>query len=78
MKKVKYAGLGKENGFGSAELVKGTAMLCTCSNKYGLTLVIVFNWRIIMIGPGGLLLVVPRLFAVPVYGGVEKNRLCEK
>ncbi len=28
-----------------------------------------------MIGPGGLLLVVPHLFAVPVYGGVEKNRL---
>ncbi len=32
----------------------------------------VFNWPIIMIRPGGLLLVVPHLFAVPVYGGVEK------
>jgi hypothetical protein len=28
-----YAGLGLEKGFGSAQLVKGTAVLCTCSNN---------------------------------------------
>jgi hypothetical protein len=29
----------------------------------------VFDWPIIMIGPGGLLLVVPHLFAVQLSGG---------
>jgi hypothetical protein len=43
-------------------LVKGTATLCTCRtgcNKYDLTGAHVSDWLIIMIGPGGLLLVPP-------------------
>jgi hypothetical protein len=51
-------------------LVKGAAMLCTCRkecNKYDLTLITVSDWPIIMIGPGGLLLVIPRLFAVSLF-----------
>jgi hypothetical protein len=43
------------------QLVKGSAALCTCRkecNKYDLIwlLLSVSDWRIIMIGPGGLLL----------------------
>jgi hypothetical protein len=70
------AGLAQENGFGSAYLrrwpwlVKGSAVLCTCKkecNKYDLTAAECSDWSIIMIRPGGLLLlVVPHLFAVPV------------
>ncbi len=50
-------------------LVNGAAALCTCRkecSKYDLTAASVSDWPIIMIGPGGLLLVVPHLFAVPV------------
>jgi hypothetical protein len=63
--KSKYAGLGQENGFGSAYvhslwwLVKGPEILHTCRkeyNKYDLTVLSVSDWLIIMIGPGGLLL----------------------
>jgi len=71
-----YAGLTQENGFGSEQLhrllwlVKGAAALCNCRkecSKYDLTAAGVSEWPIIMIGPGGLLLVVPHhLFAVPV------------
>jgi len=35
-------------------------------NKFDLTALSVSDWPIIIIGPGGLLLVVPHLFAVPV------------
>ncbi len=35
-------------------------------NKYDLTTAPFFDWPIIMIGPGGLLSVVPHLFVVPI------------
>jgi hypothetical protein len=44
-------------------------LLCPCTkecNKYDLLLLSISDWLIIMIGPGGLLLVVPHLFAVPI------------
>jgi len=47
-------------------LVKSAATQCTCRkecNKYDLA---VTDWPIIIIGPGGLLLVVPHLFGIPV------------
>jgi len=77
--------LAEENGFGSALLhsllwlVKGTAMLCTWRkefNKYDLTVLSVSDWPRVMIGAGGLLLVLPQLFAVPVsilWVGLQKN-----
>jgi hypothetical protein len=59
--------------FGSANvlflrgLVNGLATACTCIVINMIrVLVNVSNWPVIMIGPGGLLLVVPHLFAVPV------------
>jgi hypothetical protein len=70
-----YADLSQENDFGSTSLrrgvwlVQGSAALHTCKkecNKYDLLLLSVSGWPIIMIGPGGLLLVVPHLFPVPV------------
>ncbi len=70
-----YAGLAQKNGFGSAELcmlpwlVKGAAVLCTYRkecNKYDLPATQCFWLAIVMIGTGGLLLVVPHLFVVPV------------
>jgi hypothetical protein len=50
-------------------LVESAAALCTYRkecNKYDLTTTRVSDWHIIMIGPGGLLLVVPHLLEVPV------------
>jgi len=50
-------------------LVEGAAALCNYSkecNKYDLTATRVSDWSIIMIGPGGLLLVVPHVLEVPV------------
>ncbi len=50
-------------------LVKGAATVCTCRkqfNKHDLTAAQFSDWPITMIGPAGLLLVVPQLFAIPV------------
>ncbi len=50
-------------------LVEGAAALCTYRkecNKYDLTATRVSDCPIIMIGPGGLLLVVPHVLEVPV------------
>ncbi len=54
-------------------LVKWAAVLYTCRNECKLS---VSDWSIIMIGPGGLLLVVPQLFVVPVsvlWVGLQKS-----
>jgi len=61
--------LAQHNCTGCPWLVKASAALSTCSqerNKYDLTAPQCFRLAIMMIGPGGLLLVVPHLFAVPV------------
>jgi hypothetical protein len=53
-------------------LIKTAATLCTAReecNKYDLMLIRIFDWLIIMIGPGGLLLVVP---GFSLTGGVAK------
>jgi hypothetical protein len=61
-------------------LVTGAATLCTCKkecNKSDLTAAQFFWFAIIMIGPGGLLLVNPHLFGVPVsvlLVGLDKNK----
>jgi len=61
-------------------MVTGAAALCTCKkecNKYDLTATLcVSDWPIIMIRPGGLLLVVSHLFLVPVsvlWVGLQKS-----
>jgi hypothetical protein len=81
----KHAGLAQENGFCwlriiAQWLVKGATMLCTCKkecNKYNLTLITVSDCPIIMIRPGGLLLVVPHLLAGSVFVlwvGLQKSK----
>jgi hypothetical protein len=69
----------QHNGLHCPWLVEGTAALCTWKksviNMIQLQLS-VSDWRIIMIGPGGLLLVVPHLFAVLVsvlWVGLQKS-----
>jgi hypothetical protein len=70
-KKSKCASLAQEIGFSASNsctlpwLVKDATQLCT-SNKevqfitlFKLDLISISDWSIIMIGPGGLLLVVP-------------------
>jgi len=71
--KVKYAGLGQENCFAQHNWWKAPQCSAPALINMIWLLVSIFNWPIIMIGPGGLLLVVPHLFAVPGYGGVEKK-----
>jgi len=55
-------------------LVQNTAALCSrrkeC-NKYDLTDAQCSDWAAITIGPGGLLLLVPDLFAVPVFSFIS-------
>jgi hypothetical protein len=75
-KKSKFAGLAHEIGFSAPSscslrrLVKGTAIqLCTSKkecNKLHLTAAQYFWLVDHMIGPGGSLLVVPHVYAVPV------------
>jgi hypothetical protein len=58
-------------------LVKGTATTKNSVIYMIWLLVTVSDWPIIMIGPGGLLLVVPHLFAVPVsvlWVGLQKSK----
>jgi hypothetical protein len=58
------------------------AQQCTCRkecDKYDLTAAGVSDWLIIMIGPGGLLLVVPDLCAASFsvsWVGLQNLRLC--
>jgi hypothetical protein len=55
-------------------LVKGTA---TVRKEYNKGVMSVSDWPIIVIGPGGLLLVVPHIFAVPVsvlWFGLKKSK----
>jgi hypothetical protein len=70
-------------------LVKSTAVMCTrrkLCNKYDLTAMLsISDWPIIMVGPGGLLFVVPQPICCPSFsfmGGVAKEYIiklgCEK
>jgi hypothetical protein len=84
--------LAQENGFGSAWLpclrwlVSGTATVAVHLQKKSVInmiwlLVSVSDWPIILIRPGGLLLVVPHLFAVPVSVlsmGLQKSKYLYK
>jgi hypothetical protein len=77
--------LDQQNGFDPAaflhsflRLVKGTAKPTTCHiNMIQLLLPIVSDWPIMIVGPGGFLLVVSHLFTVPVlvlWVGLQKSK----
>jgi hypothetical protein len=77
--------LEQQNGFDPAaflhrflRLVKGKAKPTTCHiNMIQLLLPIASDWPIMIIGPGGFLLVVSHLFTVPVlvlWVGLQKSK----
>jgi hypothetical protein len=83
--KSKHGSLAQQNGFDPAflhsllRLVKGSAQQLPEKSVINMLwlLIPVSDWPFIMIGPGGLVLVVSSLFAVPVlvlWVGLEKSK----
>ncbi len=72
-KKSKGANLAQEIGFSAPNLCsllpKAATQFCTSKkecNKLDLIQISISHWSVIMIGPGGLQLVVPQVYAIAV------------